>query len=129
MTFVAGGNIYITGSLSSQDKAQIGLFAQGDIIIEPSSNTRDLTLENIFIIADQMMTKPGTSGFDKITIKGSLALKGQGTAEGKSAANLSSYAQRIYEPNKDCYDNPPPGMPYMADFAEWSLRGDPATSP
>lgn len=132
MTFVAEGDIHIRGDLVSKDSAQIGLFAQGSIIIDQTSETKDLSLENIFAMANGMIRTDGAQGsgaFNSIRLTGSLAIKGQGVPEGTSAANLSSYTSRVYNQTENPYYNQPPGMPYMADLVEWSLRGDPAASP
>ncbi len=119
IVFVATGNIYIDGNITSGaasgPKPQIGLFAAKDVII-PSSAPNNINIE-AFILADG-----GSFVADKSVAKNSLNFTGAMAVRGKPVGlgiDLNAYQTRNYKYNNDFSSSSIPFLPSIANVVRW----------
>ena len=126
---VAKGNIIIDDNLTfannpgSPTHPQIGLLADGDVVI-PASAPGDLSVQ-AFVIADG--DNPGSQGtfsadgakFSKnsLNFEGAIATRGRG---GRSAIDLNVFRERNYLFDSTLSTNPSiPFSPFIANIIHW----------
>jgi hypothetical protein len=128
---VAGGNIYINGSvepdnsIDSNDRPQMGLFADKDVIIseDVETNGGDLSVE-AFIIADGegdaaegKFTAQGSSfSQGTLTFTGAISVRG----EGRTAVDLNVFNTRNYNFNSELTNQRKiPFSPFIVNIINW----------
>lgn len=120
MVFVATGNIYIDGNITSggltDPKPQIGLLSAHDVII-PSSAPNNLNIE-AFILADGgSFTAEKTVSKNTLNFNGAMAVRGKSSGLG---IDLNAYQIRNYSYNNDFTSSSIPFLPSIANVVKWS---------
>lgn len=124
LTVVAGGNIYITGSVEptgagSPTRPQIGLFAKRDVLIPQNvvTNEGNINIE-AFVLADGGAFIAQGPKFSQGTLNfnGAIFVRGRGT----TGVDLNVFRNRVYNYNPNLNTNRSiPFLPFIVNIVQW----------